>query len=97
MMQEIQETWVPSLGWKDPLEEEMATRSSILAQKLMVPDKTEQARDDFLNSLLLVHFQASFLFLFFPLCFFFVFEQPYLMGKNWNKKLKSCYLMHISR
>ena len=27
----IQETWVQSLGWKDPLEKEMATHSSILA------------------------------------------------------------------
>ena len=30
-MQEMQETWVPSLGWEDPLEEEMATHSNILA------------------------------------------------------------------
>ena len=30
-MQETQETRVPSLGWEDPLEEEMATHSSILA------------------------------------------------------------------
>ena len=30
-MQEIQETWVQSLGWKDLLEEEMATHSSIRA------------------------------------------------------------------
>ena len=29
----IQEMWVPSLGWEDPLEEEMATQSSILAWK----------------------------------------------------------------
>ena len=29
-----QETWVQSLGWKDPLEEEMATHSSILAWKI---------------------------------------------------------------
>ena len=29
-MQELQETWVGSLGWEDPLEEEMATHSSIL-------------------------------------------------------------------
>ena len=27
----MQETWVPSLGREDPLEEEMATHSSILA------------------------------------------------------------------
>ena len=29
--QELQETWVQSLSWEDPLEEEMATLSSILA------------------------------------------------------------------
>ena len=29
-MQEIQEIWVWSLGWEDPLEEEMVTNSSIL-------------------------------------------------------------------
>ena len=27
----IQETWVRSLGWEDPLEEDMATHASILA------------------------------------------------------------------
>ena len=27
----VWETWVRSLGWEDPLEEEMATHSSILA------------------------------------------------------------------
>ena len=32
--QEIQETWVQSLGWEDPLEEEMVTRSSVLARKI---------------------------------------------------------------
>ena len=29
-MQETQETWVQSLGWEDPLEEEMVTHSNIL-------------------------------------------------------------------
>ena len=29
-MQEMQEIWVRSLGWEDPLEEDMATHSSIL-------------------------------------------------------------------
>ena len=28
------ETWVRYLGWKDPLEEEMATHSSILAWRI---------------------------------------------------------------
>ena len=27
----LQETWVQSLGWDDPLEEDMATHSSVLA------------------------------------------------------------------
>ena len=33
-MQETQETHVPSLGGEDPLEEEMATHSSILAWEI---------------------------------------------------------------
>ena len=33
-MQETQETWVRSLGWEDPLEEDMAIPSSILAWKI---------------------------------------------------------------
>ena len=39
-MQETQETWVPSLAWKDPLEEGMATHSSILAWR--IPARTEE-------------------------------------------------------
>ena len=30
----MQETWVQSLGWEDPLEKEMATHSSILAWRI---------------------------------------------------------------
>ena len=30
----LQETWVRFLGWEDPLEEEMATHSSILAWEI---------------------------------------------------------------
>ena len=33
-VQEMQETWVPSLGWEDPLEKGMATHSSILAWRI---------------------------------------------------------------
>ena len=32
--QEIQETWVQSLGWEDSLEEETVTHSSVLARKI---------------------------------------------------------------
>ena len=34
-MQELQETWVQSLGWEDPLEEGMATHTSILAWRIL--------------------------------------------------------------
>ena len=34
-MQEPQETWVQSPGWEDPLEEGMATHSSILAWRIL--------------------------------------------------------------
>ena len=30
----MQETWVPSLGWEDPLEKGTATHSSILAWRI---------------------------------------------------------------
>ena len=30
----MRETWVPSLGWEDPLEKRMATHPSILAWKI---------------------------------------------------------------
>ena len=33
-MQERQETWFRSLGWEDPLQEEVATHSSVLAWKI---------------------------------------------------------------
>ena len=31
---EVRETQVPSLGWEDPLEKEMATHSSVLAWRI---------------------------------------------------------------
>ena len=38
----VWETWVRSLGWEDPLEEEMATHSSILAWR--IPRTEEHGR-----------------------------------------------------
>ena len=38
----VQEMWVQSLGWEDPLEREMATLSSILAWK--IPQTEEPGR-----------------------------------------------------
>ena len=31
----VQETWVQSLGWEDPMEKEMAIHSSILARVIL--------------------------------------------------------------
>ena len=38
----LQETWVPSLGWEDPLEQGKATHSSVLTWK--IPWTEEPAR-----------------------------------------------------
>ena len=35
----MQEPWVRSLGWKDPLEKGMATHSSILAWRIPWPEE----------------------------------------------------------
>ena len=40
----MQETWVQSLGWADPLGEEMATHSSILAWKISMDRGAWQAK-----------------------------------------------------
>ena len=39
----MQKTWVPSLGWEDPLEEGMATHSSILAWRIPMDRRAWQA------------------------------------------------------
>ena len=38
-LQETQETWVESLSWEDPLEEGMATHSSVLAWRIPWTEK----------------------------------------------------------
>ena len=40
----MQQTWVRSLGWEDPLEEGMATHSSILAWRIPMDSRASQAR-----------------------------------------------------
>ena len=37
----MQETWVQSLGWEDPLEKEMATHSSTLTWKIPWTEKLD--------------------------------------------------------
>ena len=39
----MQETWVRSLGWEDPLDEGMATHSSILAWRIPMDREAWQA------------------------------------------------------
>ena len=55
----MQETWVWSLGWADPLEKEMATQSSILAWRIPWTEKlgglqsmgSQRVRHDWATSL----------------------------------------------
>ena len=44
----MQEMWVQSLGWEDPLKEETATHSSILARK--IPRTVESGRPQSMGS-----------------------------------------------
>ena len=37
----MRETWLRSLGWEDPLEEEMATHSSILAWRILCTEEPD--------------------------------------------------------
>ena len=37
----MQETWVQSLGWGDPLEREMATYSTILAWRMLWTEESD--------------------------------------------------------
>ena len=41
-VQEMQKTLVGSLGWEDPLEENMATNSSILAWRIPRSEKADR-------------------------------------------------------
>ena len=49
-MQEIQERQVQSLGWEDPLEEEMATHSSILAWEIPWTEEPGRLQSEGLQS-----------------------------------------------
>ena len=42
VMQELLEMWIQSLDWKDPLEEGMATKSSILVWSVPWTDKPDR-------------------------------------------------------
>ena len=42
----IQETWVQSLGWEDPMEKEMATHSSILAWRISWMEEPRHKESD---------------------------------------------------
>ena len=52
-LQAMQETWVRSLGWEDPLEKEMTTHSSTLAWK--IPWTEEPGRLQSMGSLRVGH------------------------------------------
>ena len=50
----MQETWVRSLGWEDPLEEEIATHSGILVWE--IPWTEETGRLQFMGSQKVRHY-----------------------------------------
>ena len=65
----MQEMWVPTLGWEDPLEKVMTTRSSVLAWE--IPCAEEPGRLQSMGSQRIRHELVTKLF-FFWLCWVFV-------------------------
>ena len=49
---ETKEMWVRSLGWEDPLEEEVATRSSILARKIQWTEDSDSLQSTGLQGII---------------------------------------------
>ena len=47
----MRETWVQSLGWEDPLEKGMATRSSILAWEIPWTEESGKLQSTGLQSI----------------------------------------------
>ena len=62
----VQETWVRSLGWEDPLEKEMATHFTTLAWK--IPWMEEPGRLQSMGSLRVRHDSVTSLFTLYTLC-----------------------------
>ena len=51
----MQEMWVQSLGWEDPLEKEMATHSSILAWEILWTMGSHRVGQDLVTKAALAH------------------------------------------
>ena len=66
----MQEMWVPTLGWEDPLEKVMTTRSNVLAWE--IPCAEEPGGLQSVGSQRIRHELVTKLFLFFWLCWVFV-------------------------
>ena len=76
----VQETWVRSLGWEDPLQKEMATHSSILAWKM--PWTEEPGRLQFIASHRVKHY-------WYDLACIHTWGQNVYTGLGWLKVLRS--------
>ena len=59
----MQETWVYSLGWEDPLEKKIATHSSILAWR--IPRTEDPGRPQYMKSQRAGHDWVTFILLHF--------------------------------
>ena len=85
----MQETWVLSLGWEDPLEKEMATHSSTLAWKILWMEEpgrlqsmgSQRVRHDWATSL-------SFTFSFFSPFLSFCYSLTPTTENSWNLPVK---------
>ena len=73
-----QETWVPSLGWEDPLEKEMATHSSILVWR--IPWTEEPGGLQSMGSQRVRHDRATSLSILYSVAYLFFFNCKLFKG-----------------
>ena len=89
-MLELKKTWVRSLGQDDPLEEGMATHSSILVWKIPWTEETEGLQSTGLQSLTRLKWLSK------HMTFFMRFEHPWILVWGWegsqNQKEEYTYI-----
>ena len=82
------ETWVPFLGWEDPLEKGKATHSSILVWR--IPRTVQSMRSQRVR-----HDWTTFTFTFFPLCYLRFSSQWHLGLLQAGQKNLECLVLFI--
>ena len=92
----VQENWVQSLGWEDPLEEGMATHSSIVTWRIPQTEKPGRLQSMELQRVGLKQLSMHALWLHFLLFFFYLFAIVSFSFTWVMKPILRCFCLPIS-